>query len=75
MDIGICNHRLVDDIKIDNHLSVITGVGVGGEWGALLGANTHNTVVGDCDQALKNFFLVVHALIDHDLNSGLGDFK
>ena len=75
MDVRVSDHRLVDYVQIDFEFRVVLRVVI---WSQRrFGARTNflDALVRLVDQALKDFLLVVHSLVDHDLNAAGGDFQ
>ena len=75
VDVGVGDHRLVDDVEVHDHLGVILGSGIRSERRLFPGADLSDALVGFVDQALEDAAFVVHALVDHDLNPALGGLQ
>ena len=73
--VGVGDHRLVDLVEVDRELGVVLGVGVGSQWRLLAGLDLADSLVGLVDEALEHGLLVVHSLVDHDLDAITGDLQ
>ena len=75
VNVWIGNHRLVDDVEVHFEFRVVLGVAVWRQRRLVTGLNFCNALVGLVDEALEDAFVVVHALVDHDLDATLGDVQ
>src|SRR5690606_6471759 len=73
--IRVGNHRLVDDVQINHHFGVVLGVVVRSQSRSFARLNFSDTLVGQVNQALQHAGFVVHAFVDHDLDTGLSQFQ
>ena len=75
MNIRIRNHRLNHLIKVHGKFRVIIGIGIRSEGRFFAGTDFCDAFFSAVHQPLKHLFLVVHPLIDHDLDPVLCDFQ
>ena len=73
--IGIGNHRLIDLIQVDDDFGEILGAIVRSQSRLLAGFDFGNALIRLGDQTFQDLGIIVHALLDHDLNAALGDFE
>ena len=73
--VGVGDHRLVDLVQVDGELGVVLRVGVGSQRRLFAGLDLADSLVGLVDQALQHGLLVVHSLVDHDLDAITGDLE
>ena len=75
VDVRVGDHRLVDLIQIDDDLGEIFGVGVGRQRRVRARFDVRDPRVRLVDQPLQHLDIVVHALVNHDLDAGLCDLQ
>ena len=75
VDVRVGNHRLVDLIEVDDDFREILGIGIGSQRRLFTGSDFRNPLVGNVDQTAQHLRVVFHALVDHDLDTALGDLE
>src|SRR5690606_20098200 len=73
--VRVGNHRLVDDVQVYHHFGVVLGVVVRSQSRLFTRLDASNTLVSQGDQAFQHAGFVVHAFVDHDLDTGLAQFQ
>ena len=75
VDVGVGNHRLVDDVEVHFKLRVVFRIVVRRQRGFLARLNLCNALVRLVNEALEHALGVVHAFVNHDLDAALGDVQ
>ena len=75
VDVRVSDHGLVDRVQIHFYFSVVLGVIIRSQCRCFTGFHFGDTLVGQVDQALQHLGIVIHALVDHDLDAALGQFQ
>ena len=73
--VRVGDHRLVDQVEIDHHLGGVSGVGVGRQRRLLAGPDLGDPLLGNADQPVQHEIVILHALVDHDLDAVLRDLE
>ena len=75
VNVGIGDHRFVNRVQIDHHFGGVFGVIVRLQRGLRAGSNAGDPRIGFVDEPPQHAGADLHALVDHHLDTTLGDLK